>query len=205
MRPPAGRDDAPPLPPVPPARLPVGDNWVPAPRTGPVIFPYDGAEFAMAPVGDTDLARRAVEHAVAVRPRVAKLTSRVRRQVLGGVAADLEDVAGPMEELLVRETGKPRTDCRTEVRRAVATWQAAADAVAHIHGETVPLDLLPTGDGMFGFWTRRPVGVVVGIAGFNYPMMLASHKIAPALAAGCPVIVKPAPATPLATLWLVHL
>ncbi|MEV5593737.1 aldehyde dehydrogenase family protein [Streptomyces sp. NPDC052496] len=188
-----------------PPGLPVGDGWVPAPRTGPVVFPYDGEEFATAPVGDAGLARRAVEHAVAVRARVAELASRVRRQVLNGVAADLEDVAGPVEDLLVRETGKPRTDCRTEVRRAVATWQAAADEVVHIHGETVPLDLLPSGDGMFGFWTRRPVGVVVGIAGFNYPMMLASHKIAPALAAGCPVIVKPAPATPLATLWLVHL
>jgi acyl-CoA reductase-like NAD-dependent aldehyde dehydrogenase len=87
----------------------------------------------------------------------------------------------------------------------VGTWEAAADEVAHVHGETVPLDLLPSGDGMTGFYTRRPVGVVVGVAGFNYPMMLATHKIAPALAAGCPIIIKPAPATPLATLWLVRL
>ena len=68
----------------------------------------------------------------------------------------------------------------------------------------MPLDLLPSGEGLIGFWVRKPVGVVVGIAGFNYPLLLAAHKIAPALAAGCPVIVKPAPATPLATLWLVH-
>jgi acyl-CoA reductase-like NAD-dependent aldehyde dehydrogenase len=58
---------------------------------------------------------------------------------------------------------------------------------------------------MVGFWTRKPIGVVVGIAGFNYPLLLASHKIAPAIAAGCPIVVKPAPATPLTTLWLVHL
>ncbi len=56
-----------------------------------------------------------------------------------------------------------------------------------------------------GFWVRKPIGVVIGITGFNYPLLLASHKIAPALAAGCPIIVKPAPQTPLATLWLVHL
>ncbi|MFB1046743.1 aldehyde dehydrogenase family protein, partial [Streptomyces chrestomyceticus] len=111
--PPAPPVDVPPAPPVPLGRLPVGDGWVPAPRTGPVIFPYDGEEFATAPVGDPDLACRAVEHAAAVRPRVAKLAARVRRQVLGGVAADLADVAGPMEDLLVRETGKPRIDCRT--------------------------------------------------------------------------------------------
>ncbi len=185
--------------------LPVGDAWIPATRWEPVRFPYDGNEIGDAPLGDEELAHRAVEHAAALRTTVAKLPTRVRRRVLAGVASALEAVARPMEDLLVLETGKPRVDCRTEVVRAVATWEASADEVAHVHGETVPLDLLPSGDGMTGFFTRRPVGVVVGVAGFNYPMMLATHKIAPALAAGCPVIVKPAPATPLATLWLVHL
>ncbi|GAA2093732.1 aldehyde dehydrogenase family protein [Streptomyces albiaxialis] len=188
-----------------PAGLPVGEGWVPAPGTATVTFPYDGSAVAEAPVGDEALARRAVEHAASLRRTVAKLPTRTRRAVLTGVADALAGVAEGMEDLLVLETGKPRADCRTEVTRAVATWRAAADEVVHVHGETVPLDGLPSGDGMTGFWTRRPVGVVVGIAGFNYPMMLASHKIAPALAAGCPIIVKPAPATPLATLWLVHL
>ncbi|WP_246531166.1 aldehyde dehydrogenase family protein [Streptomyces bathyalis] len=185
--------------------LPVGEEWVPAALSEPVRFPYDGSEVAPAPVGDEALARRAAEHAAGLRRRIAKMPTRVRRQVLAGVAAALEEVAGGMEDLLVLETGKPRADCRTEVVRAIATWEAAAGEVFHVHGETVPLDGLPSGDGMTGYWTRRPVGVVVGVAGFNYPMMLASHKIAPALAAGCPVIVKPAPATPLATLWLVRL
>lgn len=185
--------------------LPVGEEWVAAPRREPVIFPYDGGEFALAPVGDETLARQAAGHAAGLRRQVAMLPTRVRRRVLAGVGAALEEIAGGMEDLLVLETGKPRADCRTEVLRAVATWEAAADEVSHVRGETVPLDGLPSGDGMTGFWTRRPVGVVVGVAGFNYPMMLASHKIAPALAAGCPVIVKPAPATPLATLWLVAL
>ncbi|GAB2826390.1 aldehyde dehydrogenase family protein [Streptomyces daliensis] len=188
-----------------PDGLPVGGEWVRTERTETVRFPYDGSPVCQAPVGDAQLARRAVEAASALRPRVAALSSRVRRRVLCGVAAALEEHAGELEDLLVLETGKPRADCRTEVLRAIATWEATADEVSRTHGETVPLDLLPSGDGMTGFWTRRPIGVVVGIAGFNYPMMLASHKIAPALAAGCPVIVKPAPATPLATLWLVHL
>jgi acyl-CoA reductase-like NAD-dependent aldehyde dehydrogenase len=187
------------------AGLPIGDEWVPTASSEWVRFPYDGSEVAPAPVGDRELARRAVEHAWSVRRRVAQLPTRVRRQVLAGVAEALRDVAPLMEDLLVLETGKPRADCRVEVTRAIGTWEATADEVAHVHGETVPLDLLPSGDGMSGFWTRRPVGVVVGVAGFNYPMMLASHKIAPALAAGCPVIVKPAPATPLATLWLTRL
>nr|WP_180218755.1 aldehyde dehydrogenase family protein [Streptomyces albus] len=188
-----------------PEGLPVGEGRVPAPSHRTVAFPYDASPVAEAPVGDAALAARAVEHAAGLRRRAAALPTRTRRAVLGSVADALEGVAARMEDLLVLETGKPRVDCRTEVVRAVATWRAAADEVAHLHGETVPLDGLPSGDGMTGFWTRRPVGVVVGIAGFNYPMMLATHKIAPALAAGCPVVVKPAPATPLATLWLVDL
>ncbi|MFJ2767139.1 aldehyde dehydrogenase family protein [Streptomyces sp. NPDC087300] len=188
-----------------PEGLPVGDGWVPAPGTAAVTFPYDGTEIGRAPVGDAALALRAVEHADRLRRRVGALPAHVRRQVLGEVARDLADALPELVELLVLETGKPRVDCEVELRRSVATWQAAADEVAHLHGETVPLDIQASGEGLFGFWTRRPVGVVVGITGFNYPVLLASHKMAPALAAGCPVIVKPAPATPLATLRLVHL
>ena len=103
------------------------------------------------------------------------------------------------------ETGKPLVDCRVEIDRTLLTLETAAEEVARLHGETVPLDLLPSGDGLLGFWVRKPIGVVVGITGFNYPLLLAAHKIAPAFAAGCPIIVKPAPQTPLATLWLVHL
>ncbi|MFF8645741.1 aldehyde dehydrogenase family protein [Streptomyces sp. NPDC015345] len=191
--------------PRPPDGLPVGDMWVPAPGHRAVVFPYDGSEIARAPVGDETLARQAVEHAAGLRKPVGALPAHTRRQVLGDVAAALTDALPELVDLLVLETGKPRVDCDIEMLRTVATWQAAADEVAHLHGETVPLDIQPSGEGLFGFWTRRPVGVVVGIAGFNYPVLLASHKIAPALAAACPVIIKPAPATPLATLRLVHL
>jgi acyl-CoA reductase-like NAD-dependent aldehyde dehydrogenase len=108
-------------------------------------------------------------------------------------------------DLLVLETGKPLVDCRVEIDRTLLTLETSAEEVARLHGETVPLDLLPSGAGLQGFWVRKPIGVVVGITGFNYPLLLAAHKIAPAFAAGCPIIVKPAPQTPLATLWLAHL
>lgn len=188
-----------------PNGLPIGDNWIPAASTGPVHFPYDGSVVADAPVGSVDQARLAVEAADRVAAEVAALPSRTRRDVLLGARASLEAVAGEVEQLLVLETGKPLRDCRVEVARTLVTLAAAAEEVAKIHGETVPLDLLPSGDGLIGFWNRVPIGVVVGIAGFNYPLLLATHKIAPSIAAGCPVICKPAPQTPLATLWLVHL
>ncbi|QYN32236.1 aldehyde dehydrogenase family protein [Pseudonocardia sp. DSM 110487] len=186
-----------------PAGLPIGDGWVPA-ATADVRFPYDGSVVAPGPVGTVADASAALEAALAAREAAAALPSRVRRDVLlatrDALAARRED----LEQLLVLETGKPLVDCRVEVDRTLVTLAAAAEEVARLHGETVPLDLLPSGDGMIGFWTRRPIGVVVGITGFNYPLLLAAHKFAPAIAAGCPVIGKPAPQTPLATLWLVH-
>lgn len=187
-----------------PSGLPIGGSWVPAPATATVRFPYDGSPVAEAPVGDAALAARAVDEAAAVAREVGALPSHVRRAALTAAHAALAARARELEELLVLETGKPRVDCRTEVSRALLTLQTAAEEVARLHGETVPLDLLPSGDGLIGFWTRRPAGPVVGIAGYNYPLLLATHKIAPALAAGCPVVCKPAPPTPLATLWLVH-
>jgi acyl-CoA reductase-like NAD-dependent aldehyde dehydrogenase len=186
-----------------PAGLPVGDGWVPA-ATADVRFPYDGSVVAPGPVGTVADAEAALEAALAVRAEVAALPSRVRRDVLLATRDALAARRGALEQLLVLETGKPLVDCRVEVDRTLVTLAAAAEEVARLHGETVPLDLLPSGDGMIGFWTRRPIGVVVGITGFNYPLLLAAHKFAPAVAAGCPVIGKPAPQTPLATLWLVH-
>ncbi|NUO99000.1 MAG: aldehyde dehydrogenase family protein [Nonomuraea sp.] len=136
---------------------------------------------------------------------MAALPSHARRAALMAAHDALAARREEFELLLVMETGKPLVDCRVEVARTLVTLATAAEEVARLHGETVPLDLLPSGEGLVGFWTRRPIGVVVGITGFNYPLLLAAHKIAPAVAAGCPVIVKPAPATPLATLRLVHL
>ncbi len=130
--------------------------------------------------------------------------SHARRAALIETHRVLTEQRDQLEQLLVLETGKPLVDCRVEVDRTLLTLLTSAEEVARLHGETVPLDLLPSGEGLLGFWVRKPIGVVVGIAGYNYPLLLATHKLAPALAAGCPVIIKPAPQTPLATLWLVH-
>ncbi|MFE5012024.1 aldehyde dehydrogenase family protein [Streptomyces sp. NPDC056696] len=188
-----------------PEGLPIGDNWVAAPAAEDVRFPYDGTLVASAPVGDIDLARQALDAAVAVRHQIGRLPSHTRRAALLATHEAVTARRDDFERLLVLETGKPLVDCRIEVDRTLLTLLTAAEEVARLHGETVPLDLLPSGEGLLGFWTRKPIGVVVGIAGFNYPLLLATHKIAPALAAGCPIIAKPAPQTPLATLWLVHL
>lgn len=187
-----------------PAGLPVGDTWLATPSHGAVRFPYDDGVVADAPVGDVEVARAAVEHAAAIRERVAELPSRTRRAILLAAHARLSAEREALERILVLESGKPLVDCRVEVDRALVTLATSAEEVSRLHGETVPVDLLPAGDGMVAYWTRRPIGVVVGITGANYPLLLAAHKLGPAIAAGCPVVCKPAPSTPLATLWLTH-
>nr|WP_243658941.1 aldehyde dehydrogenase family protein [Tamaricihabitans halophyticus] len=182
--------------------MPIGTEWRHVQAGAPVRFPYNGHQVATAPVGTATEAAAALDAgATAVRP-FGKLSSGARRAICLDVRAELAAHQDDFIDVLIAETGKPRKDCATEVTRALFTWDAAAEEVARLHGETVPLDSQPAGEGLFGFWTRRPIGLVVGIAGFNYPLLLASHKVAPAIAAGCPVICKPAPATPLATLWL---
>lgn len=187
-----------------PPGLPIGDGWMPAPDHADVVFPYTGEVIGRAPIGDVDLAGRAIDHAVAVRGTVAKTPSRIRRAVLLAVHRRLTSRRHAVEHLLVLETGKPLRDCRVEVARTLLTLETAAEEASRVTGETVTLDGLPAGDGMVGFYLRVPIGVVVGVAGFNYPLLLATHKIAPALAAACPVVCKPAPQTPLSTLLLVH-
>lgn len=189
-----------------PAGLPVAGAWTTEGITNsPVTFPYDGSLVAEAPVGTVDHAQQALDAGLAVQPAVAALPASVRRQLLLDIRQSIEERRSEFEQLLVAESGKPLVDCRTEVNRTLFTWSAAAEAISSIHGETVPLDIQAGGEGMIGYWTRKPVGLVIGIAGFNYPLLLATHKIAPCIAAGCAVICKPAPNTPLATLWLVHL
>ena len=188
-----------------PAGLPIGDSWRAAKTSAPVIFPFDGARICDGPVGDTDDAHAALDHALAIRKNVEALSSYARKELLARTCTALTSLRAEFENLLVLETGKPHRDCVVEVARTILTLETAAGEVSRLHGETVPLDLLPSGEGMIGFWVRKPIGVIVGITGFNYPLLLASHKIAPAIAAGCPVIIKPAPQTPLATLWLIHI
>ena len=185
-----------------PEGLPVAGGWRSVGQTEPVVFPYDGTVIAHAPVGDIETALRALDAAVECEDIAASMSSRLRHDLLMYARDRIRVQSGNLETLLVLETGKPRRDCRVEVQRALLTLELAAQEALRIHGETVPLDLLPSGDGMLGFYQRVPIGVVVGIAGFNYPFLLAMHKIAPAVAAGCPIVCKPAPQTPLSTLWL---
>jgi acyl-CoA reductase-like NAD-dependent aldehyde dehydrogenase len=147
-------------------------------------------------------ARQAVNHAVASLRRTRSLPRWKRREILEDVTAALIEQKERFAQLIVAEAGKPIRLARAEVDRAVLTFKTAAEEVSRLGGESIPLDLTQGNEGRWGLVQRFPIGPVLAITPFNFPLNLAAHKLAPALAAGCPVILKPAPQTPFTALAL---
>ena len=147
-------------------------------------------------------ARQAVNHAVASLRRTRALPRWKRREILEDVAAALIEQKERFAQLIVAEAGKPVRLARAEVDRAVVTFKTAAEESARLGGESLPLDLTEGNEGRWGLVQRFPVGPVLAITPFNFPLNLVAHKLAPAMAAGCPVILKPAPQTPFTALAL---
>lgn len=147
-------------------------------------------------------ARQAVQHAVASLRRTRALPRWKRREILEDVAASLIAQRDRFAQLIVAEAGKPVRLARAEVDRAVLTFKTAAEEAVRLGGENIPLDLTEGNEGRWGVVQRFPIGPVLAITPFNFPLNLVAHKVAPAMAAGCPLIVKPAPQTPFTALAL---
>lgn len=131
-----------------------------------------------------------------------KLASYQRKQILGDVAARISTNRDELTQLIVAEAGKPLKAARVEVERAILTFTTAAEESVCESGEVLPLDLLKGNEGRWGIVRRFPVGPVFAITPFNFPLNLVAHKLAPAVAVGCPVLLKPAPQTPFSALRL---
>jgi acyl-CoA reductase-like NAD-dependent aldehyde dehydrogenase len=136
---------------------------------------------------------------------VRALPSFRRRDILKGVARRLSEARERMACLIVAEAGKPLRDARLEVERAIFTFRTAAEESLRQGGEVLPLDLLAGNDGRWGITRRFPAGPVLAITPFNFPVNLVAHKLAPAIAVGCPVLLKPAPQTPFSALALAEI
>ncbi|HZP05699.1 MAG TPA: aldehyde dehydrogenase family protein [Terracidiphilus sp.] len=167
-----------------------------------VRSPWDQGLVGRVTVGSRADARQAVNHAVASMRRTRALPRWKRREILEDVAASLIEQKERFAQLMVAEAGKPVRLARAEVDRAVLTFKTAAEEAARLGGETIPLDLTEGNEGRWGMVQRFPVGPVLAITPFNFPLNLVAHKVAPAIAAGCPTIVKPAPQTPFTALAL---
>jgi acyl-CoA reductase-like NAD-dependent aldehyde dehydrogenase len=143
---------------------------------------------------------RATQAAVEAFAVTRRLASFERRDVLAHVADRINQEADELAELLTRESGKPIRDARGEVARSALTFRTAAEEALRINGEWLPLDWTAANRGRSGIVRRYPIGPVAGISPFNFPLNLAAHKVAPAVAAGCSIVLKPPSKDPLVML-----
>lgn len=168
-----------------------------------VRSPYDGSLIGRVPACSADDVDRAV--AAARTGLTATLPPWRRAEILDTAAVLLTEQRDRFAEIIAREAAKPIRTARVEAERAVSTFRFAAAEARTLAGEVVPLDAAAAGEGKVGFTMRVPIGVVGAIAPFNFPLNLVAHKLAPAIAAGCPVVLKPASQTPFSAIALANL
>jgi acyl-CoA reductase-like NAD-dependent aldehyde dehydrogenase len=169
-----------------------------------VTSPYDGHEIGRVPVcsvADVDRAVAAAKAALAGGP----LPRWKRAEVLDNAARVLAERRDEFAAIIADEAAKPIKTARVEAERAVGTFQFAAAEARTLAGEVVALDAIASGEGKLGFTLRVPIGVIGAISPFNFPLNLVAHKLAPAIAAGCPIVLKPASQTPFSAIRLAEL
>ena len=158
---------------------------------------YTGEVATRVALADPDTIRQAIDAADKVTAEMARMPAFERKAVLDHCVSQFEKRSEELAELLCIEAGKPIKDSEGEVTRLIDTFRIAAEESTRIKGEVLPLDISPRAKGYSGQWKRVPIGPCSFISPFNFPLNLAAHKIAPAIAAGCPFILKPATRTPL--------
>ncbi len=183
-------------------KLLINGKWVTGGDILEVRSKYTGEVIGVLPSArheEVDAALRAAEDAASV---MASMAAHKRSALLARTAVLIAEKTEDLARTIAAEAGKALKYARLEVDRAVNTFTVAAEEAKRIHGETVPLDAASSGEGYFGYFARRPVGVVAAISPFNFPLNLVAHKVAPALAAGNAVVLKPATSTPLTAVEL---
>ena len=182
----------------------IGGHQLETPKKQSVTDKYSGeafAEVSLAGNSELDAALEAAEKAI---PAMAALPAHERSRIISDARENLAVKKDDLAEIIAREAGKPLKYAKGEVARCLENLTFAAEEAKRIHGETLPLDASTAGENRMGFYERFPIGVVAAISPFNFPLNLAAHKVAPAIAAGCPVILKPAGLTPISGIELIR-
>jgi acyl-CoA reductase-like NAD-dependent aldehyde dehydrogenase len=184
-------------------KLLLDGEWIETGEWHEVRSPYSGEPVARVPQANAEHARRAVD--AAAKALEQPLSAHRRAEILDAVAALLRERADDVARTISAEAGKPMKAARVEADRAVSTFTMAAVEARRLAGDVVPMDASAAGVGKLAYTMRVPIGIVGAITPFNFPLNLVGHKVAPALAAGCPVVLKPAGQTPLSALLLAEL
>ncbi|MDA8170344.1 MAG: aldehyde dehydrogenase family protein [Nitrospiraceae bacterium] len=185
-----------------PHPLLLGGRWKETAQTAEVINPFSGEAVAkVCQAGAADL-EEAIAQAGKSRPVLAALASYKRAEILERVSEGIYARREELARAVTSENGKPLVESRAEAERASLTFRIASEEAVRIGGEFIPLDRNRASEGRWGITRRFPAGPVLGITPFNFPLNLVAHKIAPAVAAGNPIILKPASKTPISALLL---
>ncbi len=190
---------------VPTVALPIAGAWRADFPTEEVRSPYDNRLVAHLPVADEAAMDAAIAAAVEVFAELRSWPRYRRRDVLLAIAAGLTAKREALACLMTAESGKPIAFSRIEVDRAVTTFGLAAEEATRFGGEVLPLDLSAATADYTALVTRFPMGPIGAIAPFNFPLNLVAHKLGPAIAVGNPVVLKPAPQSPLSALALAEI
>ncbi len=180
----------------------LGGEWVSKEEKLSVVYPYTGEVVAEVSKASEEDVYKAIEVAKEGYEKLSALTPYERYEILMRASQLLKQRAEDFAKSLVLEVGKTIREARTEVQRAIQTLIFSAEEARRIGGEVIPIDAHPNGKGKVGFYIRQPVGIVSAITPFNFPLNLSMHKVAPALACGNAVILKPSERTPLTPLML---
>src|SRR5437764_728070 len=164
--------------------------------------PYDDALIARVHRGRREHAEAAITAAVKAFGTTRRLPAFERQRVLRQIASGILERKEEFSRTLAQEAGKPIKTARIEVDRSITTFNVAAEEAVRGYGEYLPLDWQQSTAGRWGIVRRFPLGPIAGISPFNFPLNLVAHKVAPAMAAGCSMVLKPAPQTPLSALLL---
>jgi acyl-CoA reductase-like NAD-dependent aldehyde dehydrogenase len=183
--------------------VPIGADMVTTDDEIVVVSPFDGSEVGRVPACDAGHVDRAV--AAAQAALADPVPAHARAAILDRAAALLAERQEEFARTIAAEAAKPIKTARVEAARAADTFRFSAAEARTLAGEMVPLEASAPGEGKLGFTLRLPIGVVGAISPFNFPLNLVAHKVAPAIAAGCPVVLKPASQTPLSALALAAL
>ncbi len=164
--------------------------------------PYTGTVVGVVSLAGSAELEQAIVAAERALPTMRSLPTHRRAAILRTISATIEEQAEAFVRLIAVEAGKPIKQARAEVQRSIFTFAQAAEEATRLQGEVINLDASPSGEGRHGIVRRFPIGPIAAITPFNFPLNLVAHKLAPALAAGCSVVLKPAPQAPLTALKL---
>ena len=174
-------------------------------ETSVIRAPHDGSEVGVCTLSTPEDVRAALDASVAAARPCRELPAYERARALRATATGLTAERDELARTLALEAGKPISQARLELDRAIAVFADAAEEATRIGGEVLPADCVPTGKGRLALTRRFPLSPITGITPFNFPVLLTAHKVAPAMACGATITVKPPPQDPLATLRMMDI